>query len=171
MKPSLVRTDPGHRRTMALSIEAIGNADERIVRELTERLEGQEVRTSIDADALETELVQAVRQAADAGVGIGPNCMSVRLWSENQPRIFARYWPAEDEQIRTSGGTLVPAAYSPWLITPKAIVGPAIHFGGPGGMSPEGVTFEVYVPPGPVWDGDTLIAGFDTRDRPPPPRG
>ncbi len=169
-RPNLVRHNPGHRRASTVLFEAVGSADTRAVNELAERVAHREVKTFADADALEVELVQGVRRAAKVSRGVGPNCMSVRLWTEDHPHVIARYWPVDDEVAETSGGQIVPAAYSPWLITPTVIQGPAIHFGGgPGGWSPEGVTFEVHVPPGPVWDGEMLIAGFDVHRRKPPP--
>lgn len=169
--PELVRRDTGHRRMTALSFESIGSADKGIVDDLATIVDGRTVRTGEDADAVEGTLVRAMREAARAGPGIGPSSMSVRLWTDDLPHVSARYWPVEPEDTTLSDGTAVPAAYSPWLVTPKAIIGPALYFGGRGGASPEGVSFEVYVPPGPVWDGDTLLAGFDTPDRAPPPAG
>lgn len=83
-----------------------------------------------DSDAVETLLVEAIRDAHELRPGtIGPHCMSILLRPWLNPSVEVRFCPQSPHTGRAFGQD-VELAFTPWLVAPDALHAPSVLVGG-----------------------------------------
>jgi hypothetical protein len=105
---------------------------EELASNVLERIEDEE------ADALTSErlLVDAIRQLASPGSGIGADCLSVLVPPFSAPEVV--YRPAAERLLSViPSEEQVPVAFTPWLIGNRAVASPQA-FVGSGAVIPVG---------------------------------
>ena len=79
-------------------------------------------------DACEAILALSIRRVADKVPSVGKDLMAVRINPRASPHVQIRYLPFTADRSPSREG--LPLAYTPWVIAPPVVHGPALSNGG-----------------------------------------
>lgn len=151
-------------------LQFVGNADISEIEQTRADIKATTIEGEARRDEITRRLVDTVRRISDKRVGVGRDCMAVRLWRDGLDVITeARFDPETRHtlavQVSEENFTF-PAAYSPWFISPAFVASPAVVKGA-GGWTVGRIQFRIHAPEYPSDSGKRLF--FGSQDRRPPP--
>jgi hypothetical protein len=128
------------------------------------------LQSNLASDAVEQELIDAIRLTANRNPLVGPDCMAILLPAPSFKRVRARYVPVLEQQatIQNDRGKVdVRAAFSPWIIGPGVVAPPAM-IAGSGWHVGVGDLRVIFEAPDATLDGRS-ISYMGSQTRPPAP--